>query len=227
MTANMCRYRGEDDYDRIRAFLREVFLRNERREWSWQAYRFDYWRWHGTLNMGDGSVAEDVYLWETSTGQLVAVLNPEARGHANLQVEPMLRSAELEEEMIRTAEQRLVRPDREGRPRLMVWAHDGDRLREEILDRRGFARGEMIEHQRRRSLAEPIEEVPLAAGYDVRALGHADELPARSWLSWKAFHPSEPDENYEGWHWYRNIQRAPLYRRQLDLVVCQNPAHQN
>jgi predicted N-acetyltransferase YhbS len=45
------------------------------------------------------------------------------------------------------------------------------------------------------------------------------DLPARSWASWRAFHPDEPDENYKGWEWYFNIQRDPLYRRDLDLVV--------
>lgn len=213
------KYQGQADYHRIRAFLREIFLRNGRREWSWQAYRFDYWRWHGTLNMGDGSVEEDVYLWETTDGRLAGVLNPEARGHAFLQVDPALRCAELEEEMILAAEQHLVRPNRDGKPHLCVWAHDGDRLREDILHRRGYARGEALEHQRRRSLSQPIADVPIAEGYRVRALGHADELPARSHVSWKAFHPDEPDERYQGWYWYRNIQRAPLYRRQLDLVA--------
>lgn len=44
----------EDDYWLIREFLREVFLLNERRELSWQAYRFDYWRWHGVENLDHG-----------------------------------------------------------------------------------------------------------------------------------------------------------------------------
>ena len=57
------------------------------------------------------------------------------------------------------------------------------------------------------------------AGYTVRALGDESELPARSWLSWKAFHPDEPDEKYEGWEWYKNVQRVPLYRRDLDIVA--------
>jgi mycothiol synthase len=49
--------------------------------------------------------------------------------------------------------------------------------------------------------------------------GDMSELPARSWLSWRAFHPDEPDENYRGWEWYIAIQSCPLYRRDLDLVV--------
>jgi mycothiol synthase len=53
----------------------------------------------------------------------------------------------------------------------------------------------------------------------VRALGDVEELPARSWASWKAFHPNDPDKDYEGWEWYHNIQRIPLYRRDLDIVA--------
>lgn len=44
-------------------------------------------------------------------------------------------------------------------------------------------------------------------------------MPARSWLSLKAFHPDEPDDEYQGWEWYKNIQRIPLYRRDPDIVA--------
>ncbi len=45
-------YQGEEDYWRIRAFLREVFLRNDRRRIAWQTSNFDYWRWHMFENVG-------------------------------------------------------------------------------------------------------------------------------------------------------------------------------
>ena len=61
--------------------------------------------------------------------------------------------------------------------------------------------------------------MPIPPGYTVRSLGEAHELPARSWASWRGFHPDEPDEDYEGWEWYLNIQRCPLYRRDLDIVA--------
>jgi ribosomal protein S18 acetylase RimI-like enzyme len=76
----------------------------------------------------------------------------------------------------------------------------------------------MPEHQRRRSLDAPIPEARPPPGYVVRARGDEEELPARSWASWRAFHPDEPKDRYEGWEWYRNIQRAPSYRRDLDMV---------
>jgi ribosomal protein S18 acetylase RimI-like enzyme len=68
-------------------------------------------------------------------------------------------------------------------------------------------------------MSQTVPEPELPDGYRVRALGDVTELPARSFLFWRAFHPDEPDDRYEGWEWYLNIQRAPLYRRDLDLVA--------
>ena len=59
-------YETEDDYWRMRIFLRDVFMQNNRRELSWPVARLDYWRWHGILNLGDGTLETGVYLWETS-----------------------------------------------------------------------------------------------------------------------------------------------------------------
>lgn len=219
MQATMRPYGGDDDHGRIRGFLRDAFLRNDRREWSWQAYRFDYWRWHGAENIMHVRLEDVVSLWETADGRIAAVLNPEDPGNAFLHVDPELRTRALEEEIIAAAERRLVVPAKEGGWRLRVWAHERDSLRPGILKRRGYARSGMSEFQRHRTLDASIPDAPIAKGYAVRALGGDSELPARSWASWKAFHPDEPDEKYEGWEWYRNVQRAPLYRRDLDLVA--------
>jgi mycothiol synthase len=212
------RYRDEDDYWRIREFLRQVFRLNDRRERSWQVYRFDYWRWHEVENMGHGRLEEDVFMWETPEGQMAAVLNPEGKGQVYLQVHPGLRTPELEEEMLDLAEKHLTVPGPNGR-KLRVWANADDNLRQEILTRRGYTKSDWPEYQRRRPMSRPIPDVPVAEGYTVRALGDVQELPARSFVSWKAFHPDEPDEMYEGWDWYPNVQRAPLYRRDLDIVA--------
>jgi len=212
-------YQDENDYWRIREFLREVFQLNGRRELSWQAYRFDYWRWHGIENMGHGSLETDVFIWETPDGQIAAVLNREGRGQVSLQVHPALRTPELEGQMLVVAEEHLAARDSKGRQKLAVWTHERDELRQDILRRRGYTRGDEPEYQRRRPVSVPLPDVPVAAGYTVRALGDVEELPSRSFLSWKAFHPNEPDDRYEGWEWYHNIQRAPLYRRDLDIVA--------
>jgi mycothiol synthase len=222
MKSTMRRYEKEEDYWRIREFLREVFLINGRRELSWQAYRFDYWRWHGILNMKDGTLETDVFIWETQDKEMAAVLNREAPGSVFLQVHPAHRSTELEDDMIAVAEEHLSISPTERRPAIRVWANSEDGLRREVLKRRGYRiydRPDSKEFARWRNLSEPLPDSPVAEGYAVRALAGDDELPARAWASWRAFHPDEPDDRFGGWEWYRNVQRAPLYRRDLDLVA--------
>jgi GNAT superfamily N-acetyltransferase len=218
----MRKFREDNDYWRIRDFLREVFLINGRRELSWQRYRFDYWRWHGIVNMKDGTLETDVFIWETSDGRLGAVLNREAPGSVFLQMHPELRSGELEDEMIGVAEKHLSIKPTERRPALSIWTNSEDSLRQDVLRARGykvFERPDSKECARWRPLDGPIPEVPPAEGYTVRALAGDEDLPGRAWASFRAFHPDDPEENSYDWEWYVNIQRAPLYRRDLDLVA--------
>ncbi len=213
------KYRCEDDYWAIRSFLREAFMLNGRRAICWPLYRWDYWRWHVNENIFRFSLEAAVFLWETTDGRLAAVLHPEGPGEAFLEIHPAHRSAELELEMMMVAETQFATAQPDGCQRLVLWAHQGDSQRQDLLIRRGYTRGEHPEYQRRRSMALAIPESYPADGYTIRALGGDGELPARSWLSWKAFHADEPDDDYQGWEWYRNVQRAPLYRRDLDLVA--------
>jgi mycothiol synthase len=179
----------------------------------------DYWRWHVAADCQDrGSMEDLVFLWETAGGQIAAVLNPEGPGDAHLQVHPARRTPALEEEMLAVAEEHLAAHGDDGRV-LTAWRDDQDPLRLALLKRRGYSKGKGVKHRWRRDLDAPIPDVPIAPGYTVRALGDLDELPARSWASWRGFHPNEPDEDYEGWEWYLNIQRCPLYRRDLDIVA--------
>jgi mycothiol synthase len=219
MRLTMRRNEAEDDYWRVRAFLRQLMLLNGVRLKSWHVSRLDYWRWHFGANcQGRSSIEGLLTLWETDDGQIAAVLNPEGMTDAHLHVHPGLRTAELEEEMLDVAEEHLS-GERGGARMLEVWVDVQDTLRLEMLKRRGYVPGPWTETQWRRDLDAPVPEAPLPPGYTLRALGDEGELPARSWASWRGFHPDEPDEAYEGWEWYRNIQRCPLYRRDLDLVA--------
>jgi GNAT superfamily N-acetyltransferase len=128
----------------------------------------------------------------------------------------------LEDEMVAMAEAKLAAPGRDGSLCLFVWTHSHDTIRQEVLQQRGYTRfdgPESTEYQRSRLFSLPIPDEPLAEGYAMRALGDINELPSRSWASWRAFHPDLPDEDYKGWDWYLNLQQIPLYRRDLDMVV--------
>lgn len=220
MKSTMRRYQRDEDYWRIRRFLREVFLINNREQASWEVARFDYWRWHGILNMKDGTLEDDVFIWERETEEIAAVLNREAPGSVFLQLHPDIPAGELEAEMLSVAERHLTVPVSDNRRTLHVWAEKEDTCLQNTLKNRGYSvrKNRKPEYQRMRSLTEPISPLQVADGYTIRALGDIDEHPARCWVSWQAFHPNEPDKNFKD-GWYHNIQKAPLYRRDLDLVA--------
>lgn len=217
-------YQGEDDFWRIRVFLREVFLLNQRRERSWQVARWDYWRWHVNENIFQMPLDKVVYLWETPNGdssdkKIVAMVNPDAPEEAFFQIHPDYRTPELEANMIQIAEAHLAGKTEDGGKKLRIWAHADDPLRQSLLSERGYVKGDWPESEWYWSDDLPILDAPAPDGFVIRALGDIEELPARSWVSWRAFHPDEPDEKYEGWTWYHNIQRIPQYRRDLDIVA--------
>jgi ribosomal protein S18 acetylase RimI-like enzyme len=215
-------YQHEDDFWRMRQFLRQVFMLNDRREWSWPVARLEYARWHTCLNCAKVRLEEVAFLWEAD-GQIVAFLMPDGgRGEAHLCVHPLLRTAGLEEEMLDSAEERLFEQREDGTHRLCVWCPDCDTLRQDLLTRRGYQKGSWPEHQWRRSLDAPIPDVPLAPGYTLRPLGDGLELLERCYASGLGFHEGDIQiavENRNDLTWYRNIQTAPLYRRDLDLVA--------
>src|SRR5512146_414759 len=150
MAYKMRAYQGEDDYWRIRQFLREVFVLNGRRQKSWDVVRFDYWRWHINENLVGFKLEEALYLWETTNGQLAAVLQPDMQGEVFLQKHPALGPLELEEEMLAVAEDRFAAPAENGRRQLRAWADERDAFRQELLRQRGYQKGDWAECQRRR-----------------------------------------------------------------------------
>jgi ribosomal protein S18 acetylase RimI-like enzyme len=215
-------YQTEADFWRMRAFLREIFMLNGRLERSWHVARLEYARWHTCMNCAQVQLEDVAYLWEAD-GQLVAFLMPDGgRGEAHLCVHPGLRTRELEEEMLTVAEERLARVLADGSNRLYVWAPGADTLRQEILAQRGYTKGDETEHQWCRDLDGPIPDVPVPAGYTIRSLGDGLELLERCYASGLGFHEGDIKiavENRDDPTWYRNIQTAPLYRRDLDVVA--------
>jgi GNAT superfamily N-acetyltransferase len=218
MNPTMRNYQSEEDYWCIREFLREVSLLNSRHDFSWSLLRWDYWRWHVNENIFRLKLDDVITLWQAEE-RIVAMLNPDHPGEAFFQIHPVHHGSELLSEMLDIAEQKLPNQKQDGTKELIVWVNEKDDLHKTVLAQCGYVRSRFAaEHMRCRSFSQPIPDGTPPAGYTVRALGDERELPARSWLSWKVFHPEEPDEKYQGWEWYRNVQRVPIYRRDLDIV---------
>ncbi len=144
------------------------------------------------------------------------------RGEAHFCVHPELRTLELEEQMLQVAEERLFEQTADGKRKLVLWVPAADELRNVLVTRHGYTKGDWPEHQWHRDLDRPIPEVPPPPGYTLRALGDGLELLERCYASGLGFHEGDIKiavENRDDPTWYRNIQNAPLYRRDLDLVA--------
>jgi GNAT superfamily N-acetyltransferase len=122
------------------------------------------------------------------------------------------RSADLEKEIFTFVETHY--------PGVCVPVFADDTLRREVLASRGFTQISGWNHHYWRDITGPLPASMSPSGYTIRSMGDESEHPARSWCSWRAFHSDEPVSNYDGdSSWYRNIQSAPLYRRDLDLIA--------
>ncbi len=225
MKLTMRPYKNEEDYWRIREFLRQVMLLNNRREISWHVARWDYWIWFANPDIEKITLEKNVFIWETDAGQIAAVLNPEGHGHAFPQIHPDFRTSKLDEEMIAVAEERLTTTDKDGRQKLNFWIDSKDKSHQEILIQRGFHKvdpPDSQEYQHRRSLDEPLPETPAIAGYTIRLQGDGLELLERCYASGLGFHNDDihvARDNRDHPDWYHHIQSAPLYRRDLDIVA--------
>jgi mycothiol synthase len=209
---------NEDDFWRVRNFLREVFLLNDRLEHSWHVARLDYWRWHyiKTVNITT-SVEKGMALWERADGKIIAALNHLGGSELRLHVHPHFRSPELEGEMLAYAEENYYATTEDGRRYVYLPIFADDAQRQQIAGGRGYEKQSGWGHHYHRELEASIPDVRIPASYVIRSMGGAEDYPARSWASWRAFHNDEPDENYDGdFTWYANLQSAPLYRRDLD-----------
>ncbi|RPI91432.1 MAG: GNAT family N-acetyltransferase [Chloroflexi bacterium] len=225
MKLTMRTYQNDEDYWRIREFLRRVTILNDCRELSWHVVRLDYWWWFANPTYENFSAPEVVFLWETEEGEIAAVLNPEAHTVAFLQIHPDFHTPELVDEMIATAEKHLAETNQEGKRHLEFYLDSQDRLCQEILSRHGFQRVERPnehETQHRRSLEGPLPEVPVIPGYTIRSMGDGLELLERCYASGLGFHNDDIQvarDNRDHPEWYHRIQLAPLYRRDLDIVA--------
>lgn len=225
MKLTLRKYHDENDYWEARSFLREIFLLNDRRQLSWDVCRFDYWRWHAVTNIEPYHLEDVLHFWETSDGRIAALLNPEGNGHAFLHIHPQLRTPGLEEEMISVAEEELAVSTEAGCRKLTVWTVACDQSRQELLARRGYGKSEIDwpEYMRYQSITGATPDFQPAPGYTVRGLcGDGLEQLERCYASGLGFHEGDIQvavNNRNDSTWYRNIQNAPLYRRDLDIVA--------
>jgi len=215
-------YADSSDYWRLRGFFRRLTEQHPSASGLWHVGTFDYWRWHYLENVLERS-PEELVFWQNESGDVIAVLIQGDPGVCHPLIDPTVQSDDLATEMLVHAEQHLRTSLREGREAVFIWADDTDLSLQFLLAARGYVRHESahaIEFHGWRPLTTTPVPVPIPDGYIVRSMGDVEELPMRSLTSWRSFHPGEPDDGADPTgSWYRIVQRAPLYRRDLDVVA--------
>ncbi len=211
-------FKNQADYDVLRKFLRDTFVMNGYLEKNWSVQRLDYLYWHGWKNCMEILPEQGAQLICDANGTLIGANLMEGFGVVYMQTHPEYISRELLQFMIENAEKALFKSFPDNVRKIVIWCEQTDTLKQDVLFERGYEKKSWNDRCGRIRLSD-IEPKPIIPrGFTIRAQGDIEETPARSWASWRAFHPDDPAENYQGWQWYRNIQRSPLYRRDLDIV---------
>lgn len=207
-------YGGEKDHRRICSFLEQVYSINKNQQ-NWLSARWEYAAYF--INplchlMGKSEWENSIRIWETSEGVIVGVVSTEDAESTFIQIHPDYRF--IEEDMMVWAEENLALPADEGNAkRITIWAHDKDKLRQSILTKRGYRKSEDFEYLRWQRLDKEIPDFELPEGYSIRSLEDGVDIFDKCETVAKAFKSSGlPLEVY------REMQRAPLYRKDLDIV---------
>ncbi len=164
----------EDDYLRVRQLLVDC-LPITAPGFLWEVRRWDGSRFYQPDPAFDPRWGQDARAWEDAAGRVVAAAHREGRGEVHLQVHPAHR--DLEGEMLAWAEDRLA-IDADGGRRLVTPVRDYDRLRQLLLEARGWHRTDAWGVTRwLRFGTRPVAPSDVAAGYAVRSLrpGERDE----------------------------------------------------
>ena len=221
MKLTMRRFQGEVDFWRIREFLKRLSQQSVFQDMSWHVSRWDNVWVRRNDFLPSVSMEDAVFIWETEDGEIAAFLNPEHKGIVFEHLDPRYRTPDLEQAMLDAAEEHLAVSKENGNLKVYIHANRTDQLRHSILEKNGyvpFDHPKVREHLRRRTLTVPIPAIEIPPEFTVRAL-RDDEIPERGLAAWKTTQDGEPPDEYWSWQWLMNVYKAPLYRRDLDIVA--------
>ena len=234
MTARMRSYEPKRDFVRVRDFLVETYAAFPL-PYNWGLERWNYARYfvapmlgaYGTdQNAEEKGLAairfweEKVRIWEDEAGRIAGVtcLEHPDLTHPGFGEFFVLRHPEhvgLLEEMVAVAEELYVDP---GRNRVYVWTFEADADLNAVLEARRFARKE---DSSATLLEFPLEEIPepkLPEGYVLRSMADENDVEKRREIFGRSFNHEDP-KDWPSAFAYRELQRAPDYELENDLVI--------
>ncbi len=204
---------------RIRDFLVETYMASAE-PYNWGLERWNWARYHPSMFEGDIEKKfrfweKVVGIWENDENEIVGVVNAEAPrfGEAFFQRHPQY--AFLLDEMLDYAEETLA--DKENST-LRIYVYDHDEPFQTLVQKRGYQQD--VEHPGYDSefVIEGLPEIKLPEGYAVQSMAQENDLAKRCKAQGLGFDHRDPSE-WATVFAYQEVQKAPDYRKDLDLYV--------
>lgn len=206
-------YEDEDDYERMRALLVEIYAVGGPPEYC-TIGDLDWWRFANN----NPEAIRQVRLWQNKEGKLVGIAWPD-KEQVDMMVHPQYSG--LEDEMLAWAEQwQRDQPPPDPAPAepqpltLHTWAFERDNRRVGILKERGYTREEYHLVYRNRKIEGELPAPALPQGYVIRNVEGEADLEQRVEVHRDAFAPSKMTVAK-----HRAVMGSPTYRPNLDLIV--------
>ncbi|MCA9935838.1 MAG: GNAT family N-acetyltransferase [Anaerolineales bacterium] len=199
-TVRMIPYRGEDDYQRMRELLLEIY-RLTGKNVAWDVVRLDsyrYGRFWQEERDNHHPWAADMGLWETAAGKLVAIAHPEGDKEWFFDMHPDF--YHLAPQMLDWIEERhgARRPSPTTDWLLNIVIHSELTELAALLAGRGFTDNGPAEVTRTHPLAGPVVVGELGEGYEGRPFNFADptDCEQRALIAKLVFGTTAPPEAY-------------------------------
>ena len=235
MKARLKSYDPDRDFLRVREFLVQTHLAFGTPALNWGIERWNYARYFVAPMLGSSGTEpgtppgalrairmweEMIGLWEDETGQIVGVANiehpdPEHRGFGEIFLQRHPDHPDLLDEILSYAEDRFRDPNKN---RVFIFVYETDTVLRDAVARRGYAEKPDITATNLEIRLDGLPEPVLPPGFTVQTMAEEDDVDRRRELFGRAFNHPDPAD-WPSSFAYRELQRAPDYRREHDLVV--------
>jgi predicted N-acetyltransferase YhbS len=234
MTARLRQYEHEHDFMRIRDLLASTYQAFEL-PLNWRIERWNYARYfaapylgiyeHKEPNREESLKAirfweEAIGVWESNAGEIVGVVNIEhpvdwhpELGEVFLQRHPQ--HTDLLGEMLDYAEENLV--DRKTNS-LHLYIHDRDEELRSLVRERGYEKDGDDPAYVSEFIIEDLPGPNLPEGFSLQSMADENNIELRREIFGRGFNHPDPSE-WPSVFAYEELQRAPDYRKDLDLYI--------
>jgi GNAT superfamily N-acetyltransferase len=229
LTVRFEEYKPAHHFGRIRDFLVHTYLASEK-PINWGLERWNFVRYFAAPRAGAYGLAdagpehsekairfweEHIGVWENSENEIVGVVNPEypRLGDAFFQRHPQYTF--LLDEMVEYAEQTLA--DREKNT-LRICIYEHDEPFQAVVQSRGYRKDAEPPGYASEFVIGGLPEPQLPPGFVVLSMADQNNIELRRILVGRAFNHTDPSE-WPTAYTYEELQRAPDYRKDLDLYV--------